>query len=159
METVLTSWKQIAQYFGKGVRTVQRWEDELGLPIHRPKPGQKGVVIAFPGELERWVRGRSDLPDESRGPLASSHDTQGFDQQYLRIQQLLDRNRELRDRLSLSLRSFRELLTSRDRMDSSIFFRQKIQAREPKLITFSKAGNIEDQRRSNHRAARASEAS
>jgi hypothetical protein len=26
--SVLTSWKEIAQYVGKGVRTVQRWERE-----------------------------------------------------------------------------------------------------------------------------------
>jgi hypothetical protein len=38
---VLSSWKEIARHFGKGVRTVQRWERELGLPIHRPVPGKK----------------------------------------------------------------------------------------------------------------------
>lgn len=33
----LTSWKQIAQYFGREVRTVQRWGKEEWLPV--PLPG------------------------------------------------------------------------------------------------------------------------
>jgi hypothetical protein len=31
----LDSWKEIASYLGRGVRTVQRWECEEGLPVHR----------------------------------------------------------------------------------------------------------------------------
>lgn len=53
---ILGSWKEIAQYLGKGVRTVQRWEHELKLPVHRPSGARKGVVIAFPEELEKWAR-------------------------------------------------------------------------------------------------------
>jgi hypothetical protein len=33
----LTSWRNIAKYFGKDVRTVQRWERKLGLPVRRPQ--------------------------------------------------------------------------------------------------------------------------
>lgn len=55
---VLGSWKEIAQFLGKGVRTVQRWERELNLPVHRPSVSLKGVVIAFPEELERWAQNR-----------------------------------------------------------------------------------------------------
>lgn len=53
---ILGSWKEIAQYLGKGVRTVQRWEHELNLPVHRPSGASKGVVIAFPQEMEKWVK-------------------------------------------------------------------------------------------------------
>lgn len=53
---VLGSWKEIAQFLGKGVRTVQRWEHELKLPVHRPSNASKGVVIAFPQELEQWAK-------------------------------------------------------------------------------------------------------
>ena len=56
MQSVLGSWKEIASYLGKGVRTVQRWERCSGLPIHRPSGTSKGVVIAFPAELDQWVR-------------------------------------------------------------------------------------------------------
>ena len=31
----LDSWKEIAAYLGRGIRTVQRWEREEGLPVHR----------------------------------------------------------------------------------------------------------------------------
>jgi hypothetical protein len=53
---VLGSWKEIAQFLGKGVRTVQRWEHELQLPVHRPSGARKGVVIAFPEELQKWAK-------------------------------------------------------------------------------------------------------
>jgi len=53
---ILGSWKEIAQFLSKGVRTVQRWEHELQLPVHRPSHAKKGVVIAFPQELEDWAK-------------------------------------------------------------------------------------------------------
>jgi hypothetical protein len=52
---VLGSWKEIAAYLGKGVRTVQRWENDLGLPVRRPNGAAKGLVYAAPDELERWL--------------------------------------------------------------------------------------------------------
>lgn len=54
MQTLLSSWKEIAQYMGKGVRTVQRWERCQGLPVHRPAGSPKGVVLAYPSELHAW---------------------------------------------------------------------------------------------------------
>lgn len=36
MKTILTGWKQIAAYAGKGVQTVQCWEEQFGLAIRRP---------------------------------------------------------------------------------------------------------------------------
>jgi|SRR4051794_7423232 hypothetical protein len=53
-QQVLTSWKEIASYLGKGVRTVQRWEVQLALPVHRPGP-DRHIVIAFPSELDAWA--------------------------------------------------------------------------------------------------------
>ena len=52
---VLGSWKEIASYLGKGVRTVQRWEQELGLPVRRPNATAKGVVCSSREELDRWL--------------------------------------------------------------------------------------------------------
>lgn len=52
---VLTSWKDIANYLGKGVRTVQRWESELGLPIRRPNAHNRNVVIALRSEIDDWM--------------------------------------------------------------------------------------------------------
>jgi hypothetical protein len=56
VKAVLTSWKDIAQYLGKGIRTVQRWEDDLGLPVRRTKDGVKSSVLAVPAEIDAWVR-------------------------------------------------------------------------------------------------------
>jgi len=55
---ILASWKEIARYLGKGVRTVQRWEREAGLPVHRPTATatNKAPVLAYPAELDAWVR-------------------------------------------------------------------------------------------------------
>jgi hypothetical protein len=64
--TLLTSWKEIAQHLGKGVRTVQRWEHELGLPVRRhEKASSKGSVLIESAELDRWIRctfNRDEIP-------------------------------------------------------------------------------------------------
>jgi hypothetical protein len=52
---VLSSWKEIATYLSKGVRTVQRWEHEFGLPVSRPKKARKGVVLSSTDKLDRWL--------------------------------------------------------------------------------------------------------
>ncbi len=52
----LNSWKEIADFLDRDVRSVQRWEHERGLPVHRI-PGQKGgAVFAYEAELEDWLR-------------------------------------------------------------------------------------------------------
>ena len=53
---ILNSWKEIANYLGRGVRTVQRWERDLGLPVHRPMGKDRSAVLAFPQELDRWLQ-------------------------------------------------------------------------------------------------------
>lgn len=52
---VLNSWKEIATYLGRGVRTVQRWEAELQLPVHRPRGKNRSAVMAFRAELNEWL--------------------------------------------------------------------------------------------------------
>jgi hypothetical protein len=47
----LTTWKEVAAYLGKGVRTVQRWEAELGLPVRRPKGGGGHIIVALSGRV------------------------------------------------------------------------------------------------------------
>ena len=55
MERPLTSWKEIAAHFSKSVRTVQRWEQQFGLPVHRPAAHDHGIVLSFPSELDAWL--------------------------------------------------------------------------------------------------------
>jgi hypothetical protein len=52
---LLTSWKEIACYLGKGVRTVQRWEQQFGLPVRRPNERAKGIVHATRQDLDHWL--------------------------------------------------------------------------------------------------------
>ncbi len=53
---VLNSWKEIASYLRRGVRTVQRWEHDLGLPVRRPHRTSRSPVIALTADLDAWVR-------------------------------------------------------------------------------------------------------
>lgn len=53
-EQRIESWKGIADYFRRGVRTVQRWEREEGLPVHRLQHDKLGSVFAIPAELDQW---------------------------------------------------------------------------------------------------------
>jgi hypothetical protein len=56
MGNILNSWKEIASYLNRGVRTVQRWERDLGLPVRRPRGHDRSAVIAIPEELDNWLR-------------------------------------------------------------------------------------------------------
>jgi len=67
---LLTSWKEIAAFLGKGVRTVQRWEATLGLPILRPDGAPRNVVMAHRDDLEAWVqRGRRAFRPQANASL------------------------------------------------------------------------------------------
>jgi TolB-like protein len=59
----LESWKQIAAFFERGQRTVQRWEREEGLPVRRHLHGKSGNVYALTDELTAWRRARDQGPD------------------------------------------------------------------------------------------------
>jgi len=53
-EKPLESWKEIAAYLKRDVRTVIRWEKAEGLPVHRQVHQARSSVFAFPSELEAW---------------------------------------------------------------------------------------------------------
>lgn len=55
MGVKLRSWNEVAEFISCGVRTAQRYERELGLPVHRERDG--GEVWADGDELLNWVRG------------------------------------------------------------------------------------------------------
>jgi hypothetical protein len=65
----LDSWKEIAAYLRRGARTVQRWEREEGLPVHRLQHGKLGSVYAYPAELDAWFASRGGaLVDDDPTP-------------------------------------------------------------------------------------------
>lgn len=53
---VLNSWKEIARYLNRGVRTAQRWEVELSLPVRRPRNKGRSPVIAMRSEIDLWLK-------------------------------------------------------------------------------------------------------
>ncbi len=71
--TRLDGWKEIASYFGRGVRTVQRWETELALPVRRIGTGRGQVTYAFVEELERW-RQSADAKKAAHEAMVESAD-------------------------------------------------------------------------------------
>jgi len=62
-EQPLESWKEIAAYLKRDVRTVKRWEKGEGLPVRRHQHLARASVYAYPSELDAWKAGR-DLEKE-----------------------------------------------------------------------------------------------
>src|SRR5262249_30834218 len=62
----LESWKDIAAYLRRDVRTVQRWERTDGLPVHRHKRAQRPIPYAYKSELDAWWTSRSEMAPQGR---------------------------------------------------------------------------------------------
>jgi hypothetical protein len=75
---ILSGWKDIANYLGQGVRTVQRYERDLGLPVRRTAGRCKGAVIATKAEIDAWISARPLRQGLSRS-LPASNDTEIFE--------------------------------------------------------------------------------
>jgi len=59
----LDSWKRIADYLNRTVRTVRRWEHDEGLPIHRHLHKKLGTVYAYKSEIDAWRETREPAAD------------------------------------------------------------------------------------------------
>ena len=89
----LDSWKEIASYFRREVRTVQLWEKREGLPVHRHFHKQLGSVFAFRSELDAWnnqVSLKGCLPAEAVKQAKTPASTPGQHSRSLRIEPLHD---------------------------------------------------------------------
>src|SRR5580704_6588460 len=60
----LESWKEIAAYLGRDLRTVMRWEKERALPVRRYPGGGHAGVYAYRSEIDNWL-------NHSAGALAA----------------------------------------------------------------------------------------
>ncbi len=67
-ERRLDSWKEIATYLGRDVTTVQRWERQEGMPVHRHLHHKRGSVYALSSDLDAWRQGRKLRFEEEQEP-------------------------------------------------------------------------------------------
>jgi TolB-like protein/Flp pilus assembly protein TadD len=65
----LDSWKEIASHFNRSEKTVRRWEENEGLPVHRLLHEKRGSVYAYSDELEAWWESRQSHNSVRAGPL------------------------------------------------------------------------------------------
>ncbi len=117
---VLTSWKEIAAYFGKGVRTVQRWEVTLGLPVRRPQgSASRNIVMATRSELDTWLetQWKAAARDEASPPELIKRKVEEFQNRLKTFQQLKEHNlqlqREMKDAVRELIEACRALTDSR----------------------------------------------
>jgi len=76
---VLNTWKEIAEYLQRGVRTVQRWERDLKLPVRRPRGKRRSAVLAIPKEIDAWLGCCPQMRShaENSGPLTATTSSAG----------------------------------------------------------------------------------
>ena len=118
---VLSSWKDIARYMGKGVRTVQRWERHLGLPVRRPNGAlHKSAVLLDRSDLDAWLATRFSSRADVKSVAVAKDQPAGSPRTILRerirlAQELRAANHALTREICESIR----LLTQRcDRLSS-----------------------------------------
>jgi hypothetical protein len=69
----LDSWKEIAAYISRDIRTAMRWEKERGLPVHRvPGDGARQPVFAYKDELDEWLERKEGSAGTERPVEASA---------------------------------------------------------------------------------------
>jgi hypothetical protein len=61
----LDTWKEIAVYLGREVRTAQRWEQREGLPVNRHVHAKASSVWALKHEIDAWLHSRNGAVSES----------------------------------------------------------------------------------------------
>lgn len=66
----LDSWKEIAKYLGREVRTVQRWAASRRLPVHRLPGGGRPRVFSLKSEIDTWLSEGQRDTNEERESLA-----------------------------------------------------------------------------------------
>jgi TolB-like protein/tetratricopeptide (TPR) repeat protein len=69
----LDSWKEIAAYLKRQVRTLQRWERAENLPVHRHHHDRLGSVYAYKSELDAWRHQREPQPNQNSASRGISH--------------------------------------------------------------------------------------
>jgi adenylate cyclase len=66
----LDSWKEIAKYLGREVRTVQRWALARSLPVHRLPGGGRPRVFSLKSEIDAWLQAGGHEVDKETTSVA-----------------------------------------------------------------------------------------
>jgi hypothetical protein len=135
---ILSGWKEIAHYLGKGTRTAQRYERISGLPIKRPvAKGKKASVMAIKADLHSWVRTSSvQRADRQTENLAMANENIIQENRRLRAQTSLLRT-ELTDgivKVRKSLLKLRQRLTEHKRRQDAILTLISKHSRKPPTV-------------------------
>ena len=78
-EPPLESWKSIATHLNRDARTVMRWEQSEGLPVHRHRHLARSTVYAYPSELDAWrAKRKSEGRPEPERPITLKRRTLAF---------------------------------------------------------------------------------
>ena len=140
--TAFTSWKEIAAYLGKGVRTVQRWECKFGLPVRRPNRSSRSVYLSR-HDLDHWLATRwshrsaiakSTVPDNGgEAGVPTSGDIKNYRESRSAHRRLLGEMEQALQRLEQTCRAL--VVRAND-------------ARTPRLRPFLLADDLEQHRQS-----------
>ena len=132
---ILTGWKEIASYLRAGVRTIQRYERERRLPVHRL--GGRSRVTASKAELDHWLKSDSAQLDDRTMRLCAQANRNGV--QFLQVEvelaltfsglALKSQNRENRKRQSEAARkAYDTIMRLRHNLDLDATERDKLDA-------------------------------
>jgi hypothetical protein len=113
---LLQSWKEIATYLGCGVRTVQRYELNLRLPVRRVAGKRRSSVLALKGDLDSWLR---NSPISSAELAKADHLTRTSNK-VSRASIALDAHQQILHRLDCNVRKLLELLAEGKRSRSEL---------------------------------------
>lgn len=113
---LLNNWKEIASYLGRGTRTVQRWEEELGMPVRRIRGHSRSAVSALKSELDGWMKERSAGTEnasdaQANGTVRNARALREMNKEHLKI--LHEKRQQMRSLLrdlSKRLHQTREIL-------------------------------------------------
>jgi hypothetical protein len=125
---ILNGWKEISKHIERGVRTAQRWEALLGMPVHRPALRDRSAVVAFSDELDSWIsRTAPDARDadeaihrtkESNDALVPTHGN--MNTVVWHTSELASQTRALQEQLRRSLEIHRNRIASRMRARAAL---------------------------------------
>jgi hypothetical protein len=120
-DEILDSWKEIAVFLRRGVRTVQRWERLEGLPVRRHDHLKRGSVYALRSEVALWVRTRQfgHKGPVNTYPMYQYRELSGYiAQQRLLMDQLRD---QLKTQLANVMTSWTQLKRSATQTNERVF--------------------------------------